>query len=104
MGLCLQINFHFKNVTKFKISSDAEVCDRQKEGNTTIQRENNEKEKKQNSSQTNILLNTVTPNIFSLQEHKQTIINQIPAVTFCTLESLDSAAAEIYFNCLTFPI
>ena len=51
MGLCLQINFHFKNVTKFKISSDAEVCDRQKEGNATIQRENNEKEKKQKEQQ-----------------------------------------------------
>ena len=51
MGLRLQINFHFQNVTKFKTSSDAEVCDRQKEGSKIIQREDNEREKKQKEQQ-----------------------------------------------------
>jgi hypothetical protein len=73
-----------------------------------------ERKNRKNSSQTNILINAVTPNIFSLQEHEQTIINQIPAVTFRTTEPIDTAAAaaaaaaaaEIYeyFNCLTSPV
>ena len=64
-----------------------------------------EKKNRKNSSQTNILINTVTPSIFSLQEHEQTIINQIPALTFRTLESFDSVAVatEIYLKCLTSP-
>jgi hypothetical protein len=83
------------------------VCDSQTDRKRIVKsfREKIKKERKnrKNSSQTNILINTVTPSIFSLQEHEQTIINQIPAVKFGTRELLDYAAAtaEIYLKCLT---
>jgi hypothetical protein len=52
MGLLLQINFHFKNSGKFKISSDAEVCDRQREtGSKFIHREDNRRDNKQKEQQ-----------------------------------------------------
>lgn len=52
MGLHLQINFHFKNVSNFKISSDAKVCDRQREiGSKFIHREDNQRDNKQKEQQ-----------------------------------------------------
>lgn len=78
--------------------------DREKEGrNSFTERIIKEIRNRKNSSQKNILIKHCYSKHF-LTSKPRTITKQITAVTFRTLETLDSAAAKIYLNCLTSPI